>query len=803
MESVTFNHRSVRAAKARFAALLRPKAVQVAWVGIVLASLFSGILLLLSGSAIGWGLIAVASFLAPVREWWQGELKDIPPITARNGSIDALLESELLEKLPDNPSPKQLAQAVMQVPGGRFFAVRFGIGPQFLGELTSQNSSDTQAVWNEALRIRQLTGEAALSSSAVTAALVRTIPNVDAYLGRLQLDSDEIIFGAQWYAHLRELINSQKTPLRTGGIARDWSFGYIPTLQRFGYNISTQVANGGILATKLETHQDVLRQTINVLGGNGARNVALVGGLGVGKSTIVHAFAEELLKANNTNIPTKLRFRQVISLDAGALIGQAGGRGELEQLVNRLLMEAYRAKNIIICLDDAQLFFEEGVGSVNISNILLPVLEGGALPVILTMDEQRWLQIAQRNPQLVNTLNRVSVTEANQEETMRVLQDQLLIMEFKHKVTYMYQAMREAYRLSDRYMHDTFMPGKAIKLLESASGYGDSSLITAGSVQTAIERTLDVKVAVASGQDERATLLTLEDQIHERMINQTRAVKVVSDALRRARAGVRNQDRPVGTFLFLGPTGVGKTELSKALGEVYYGGADRMIRIDMNEFVRSEDVSRLIADGAHDPHGLVAGITKQPFSVVLLDEIEKAHPDVLGTLLQLLDEGVLRDVNNRQVSFRDAIIIATSNAGADKIRERIMAGQDLSQFEDQIVNELIDSGAFRPEFLNRFDEIVVFRPLTQDELVQVVDLIIKGINKNLALQKISITVDEQVKRLLVERGYDARLGARPMRRIVQRTVENIIAKRMLSGTVMPGTTLQIGINDIQEEIRSS
>ncbi len=265
---------------------------------------------------------------------------------------------------------------------------------------------------------------------------------------------------------------------------------------------------------------------------------------------------------------------------------------------------------------------------------------------------------------------------------------------------------------------------------------------------------------------------------------------------------MRNQNRPIGTFLFLGPTGVGKTELAKALADVYFGGEARMIRLDLNEYVRPEDVTRLIADGADDPTSLTAQAMKQPFSVVLLDEIEKAHPNVLATLLQLLDEGILRDIKNREISFRDTIVIATSNAGADRIREYIERGYQLEQFESQFVDELISSNQFRPEFLNRFDEIVTFRPLGKEELLQVIDLILAGINKTLALQKVRVSVTQDAKVFLVDKGYDPRLGARPMRRVVQRAVENTVAKQMLSGSVTPGSVIEISLEQVQQVLGS-
>ena len=311
---------------------------------------------------------------------------------------------------------------------------------------------------------------------------------------------------------------------------------------------------------------------------------------------------------------------------------------------------------------------------------------------------------------------------------------------------------------------------------------------------------MDIKVGTARSDDEKEKLLNLESLIHERMINQSRAVEVVSDAIRRARAGVRNQDKPIGTFLFLGPTGVGKTELAKSLAAVYFNGEENIIRLDMNEYVQSSDVKRLIADGSKNSNSLTASVIKKPFSVILLDEIEKAHPDVLSTLLQTLDEGVMRDEKNREVSFKDTIIIATSNAGADRIREYIDRGYDISQFEDQFVDELISSNQFKPEFLNRFDEIVVFRPLNKSELMQVVDLMLVNVNKTLSLQKISVEVDVDAKKYLIEAGYDPRLGARPMRRVVQRAVESTVAKMMLSGTAESGQVIKLKLEDIKSII---
>jgi ATP-dependent Clp protease ATP-binding subunit ClpC len=790
MSESLFEFKNPRAVKARLGRRIG-KSGRLLFAGLTIIVIVVGSGLVVLNIALGWLCISLAALPFMLFQWQKHELEN-PSVG--DESVHGLLTGDILGQLANAPTPKQIAMAASSVSAGQFFAIRFGITSGFLQNITSDNPADATAIWQEAMTLREQSGSRYISGAVLVAAIVKSFSDHETLLAHLKLDVNDLVAGIQWYEHLRGMIEQVRQPRRTGGIARDFSFGYIPLLRRFGQNLSE--SSNGSIAVDIASHRKALQQLIDTFGSGGRQNAVLVGEAGAGKTTIVRAFAQQILDAK-AKLPTSLKFRQVFILDSSALIAAAPGRGELEGLIMHVLGEAYSAKNIIICLDNAQLFFEEGIGSVDLTNVLLPILEAGNLRVILTMDEQRFLQIGQRNPSLVNALNRISVAPSGQEETIAVMQDQLIYTEYQRKVTYTYQSLHEAYTLSERYVHDLAMPGRALKLLESSAGYSESGFVTANSVQQAIEQTMDIKVGVASGTDEREKLLNLEELIHQRMINQSRAVQVVSDALRRARAGVRNQNRPIGTFLFLGPTGVGKTELSKALADVYFGGEDRMVRLDLNEYVRSEDVVRLIADGADDPSSLTAQVMKQPFSVVLLDEIEKAHPQVLTTLLQLLDEGILRDVKNREVSFRDAIVIATSNAGADRIREYIERGYQLDQFEQKFVDELISSNQFRPEFLNRFDEIVFFKPLEKPELLQVIDLILAGINKQMASQKVSIHVTEEAKILLVDKGYDPRLGARPMRRVVQRAVENLVAKQMLSGAVVPGSVIEITLEQVQ------
>lgn len=791
MSLSAFRYKSARAEKARIAAKLSKNQLTLLAISVVIL-LVGGIILVILSWPVGWALIGFSVIPAMTIEWKKGELTELTPGT-QTESIDQVLAGDVLGLLPRLPSPYDVATIVSRVYGGYFFSMRFGIGSGFLQELSSKDTTDTELLWQQAASIQQLTKTKTITAGILVVALIKMHPKHEALLARLQLDIDDLIDGVRWQNHIHNIAKQYSKPRRTGGVARDWSFGWIPTLSQFGQNISQ---SGRLSPVELDAHADALDELIHILGSNGRRNAALVGSAGIGKTEIVYALAGKLLDAT-ADVPAELKFQQIFLLDAASLISAAPRRGELETLVIRLLNEAYRAKNIIICLDNAQLFFEEGLGSVDITNVLLPVLENGQHRIILTMDEQRYLQISQRNGQLANALNRIAIAPATHDETIAVLQDHLMTIEYQQDVTYMYQSIEEAYRLGTRYIHDLAMPGRAIKLIEAAAGFAEDGFVTAASVQQAIEKTTGIKVTNASSQDERDKLLHMEDLIHERMINQKHAVSVVSDALRRARSGVRNQNRPIGTFMFLGPTGVGKTELAKALAEVYFGGEDRMIRLDMNEYVSNNDVTRLIADGSKDAGSLTAQVMKQPFSVVLLDEIEKAHPNVLTTLLQVLDEGILRDERNKEVSFRDSIIIATSNAGADRIREHIERGIDIEKFESQFVDELIDSNQFRPEFLNRFDEIIMFRPLEKKELLQVIDLILKDINKTLELQKVSVRVTDDARQYLVDAGYDPRLGARPMRRIVQRAVENVVAKQVLSGEVEAGGVVDITLEQVE------
>ena len=787
-----FKYYSIRAKKARAGKILgNPIARFMVWALMIVGLCGFIYLMFVAKRASAWLGLPISILSVAILRWSKSDLIRVP--IGKGDDINDILSANVMNALGRHPSPTGFVKNLYKTRSGKFLAIRFGITQDFLAKVASEIPDDMAPIFETARRMRAEIDAEVISGGLIAAAIVAEHPEHERLLNELRLDLKDLVDGVNWYNHLYGLVRSAGQKRRDGGIARDFSFGYTPTLSKYSINISESRKFQSRTQVHLASHREIVQKMVEAFSSGGRQNIALVGAEGTGRSTIVNAFAETLMDADS-KVPSSLKYRQVVALDASALIAAGGERGELEGLVTLVLNEAYLAKNIIICLNHAELFFEEGVGSVNISNVLSPIIEAGRLRIIMTMDEQRYLEIAAKNSSLANRLNRVIVEPASKEETLRIMQDEILSLEAKYGVTYQYLALKEAYRLSERYVNDIEMPGKALNLLESAANYASGGLVTPETVGLAIEKTRGVKLSSANDSDNRNKLLNLEQTIRERMIGQDFAVKNVADALRRAAAGVRNQNKPIGTFLFLGPTGVGKTELSKTLAEVYFNGEDNLIRLDMNEFVTESDVKRLIEEGKDNSESLTAQVMTHPFSVVLLDELEKAHPAVLTTLLQLLDEGILRDAKNREVSFRDTIVIATSNAGADKIREYVENGKDLSLAKEEIINELIARGEFKPEFINRFDEICVFVPLTKAELAKIVELNMKSINKTLEPRKIQVLLGEGVAEELARRGYDPKMGARPLRRTMQKTIENIVAKKVLAGEAESGAKITVTLD---------
>ncbi len=402
-------------------------------------------------------------------------------------------------------------------------------------------------------------------------------------------------------------------------------------------------------------------------------------------------------------------------------------------------------------------------------------------------------KIVERNPSLLNLFEKVEVSEISEKETLEFLENYVPFFEKKYKRFISYKALREILRMSSRYLTQTPFPEKALRLLDEAmsflSLYTKDAVLESWHIKKVVSEKIEIPLEELE-RKEKEVLLNLEKLIHQRIIDQEEAVKEVSSALRRARAEVQLRAGPIGSFLFLGPTGVGKTETSKALAAIYFGKESRMIRLDMSEFQNLEDIKRLIGQAGQEGL-LTTPVRENPFSLVLLDEIEKAHPNILNLFLQVLDEGWVTDGLGRKIDFRNTIIIATSNAGAEVIREDIAKDKKLDIIKEDLLDYLLKKRIFRPEFINRFDAVVVFKPLSRENLLDIAQLMLKKLAENLRDKGIEFEITQELKEKIVELGYSPEFGARQMRRVIQDKVENVLANAILSGKLKRGNKVKV------------
>ena len=744
------------------------------------------LVLLIVGTWLALSAIGLAIWCLTLWIWIRADLGPQLPVSfAHSNNLAEILPPEIAQYYRPDISTTELVARAQATWDGNFVLLRLGLEP--LNPTTNATVTvPPHDVFVSAVDISQKLNLPTVSNASIVAAAFLKDPALHQQFVAAKLTEPNLLAVVVWAWRLGEIQQAHK-PLY-GGLARDWSSGFVPLLNRYGTSISSQVEFAGKYFSLRERTTGLDTLIANLTGPTGS--AALVGETGIGKSSLILGLADRLLQGLDSG---RLAGHQVYSLNASVLLSEATNEGGLENLVMSLFGEATAAGNIVIALDEAQLFFGQGTGAVNLSHVLLPYLGNNGLPLVLAFTPGEWQKLKSTAPSASAMLTPLILTEPDESSTMAILADRALLLE-PPGVTVTFQGLQAAYRLSGRYLQEEAYPGKALKVLEAAVPYVQSGLVTAESITSAIEQQYGVRAGAASPAESNV-LLELESKIHERMVNQTRAVGVVANALRRARAGVSNPKRPIGSFLFLGPTGVGKTELARSLAAVYFGSEASIIRLDMSEYQQVADVDRLLEDADTNSGSFLTKIRATPFSVVLFDEIEKAHPNILNLFLQLLDEGNLSDLSGHPASFKDAIIIATSNAGADEIRERISAGQELEDFETEFTENLINSGNFRPELLNRFDEIVLFRPLKPEELVQVVDIMVAEVNRTLEPQQIKVALTPAAKQQLVDTGYDARLGARPLRRMVTRRVEDAVADLILRGGTQPGDTVTLDAID--------
>lgn len=638
------------------------------------------------------------------------------------------------------------------------------------------------------------------------------------------------------------------TPMATAPAKRQQPESDTPTLDEYGRDLTAEAREG--LIDPVVGRAEEIEETIEILSRRRKNNPVLIGDPGVGKTAIVEGLAQRIV---NGDVPATLTDRRLIGLDVGSLVAGSKYRGEFEERLTKILDEVRAHKDeLIVFIDELHTIVGAGgggEGSMDAGNLLKPALARGDLHVVgaTTIDEYR--KYIEKDAALERRFQPVMVSEPSVEDTVEILRGLADVYEEHHQVRYSDESLIAAAQLSDRYLTDRFMPDKAIDLIDQAgarvrlrSGTPDPAVKARDEAIARLYREKDaavdnedyekataLKADIAAAEEEleesgatssepvvdvvdiaeviskrtgipvaeltaeeKQRLLQLEDVLHKRVIGQNEAIVAVAEAVRRARAGLKDPNRPIGSFLFLGPTGVGKTELAKALAEAVFGDEDRLIRFDMSEFQEKHTVSRLVGAppgyvGYDDAAQLTDKVRRQPYSVILFDEVEKAHPDVFNVLLQLLDDGRVTDSKGRTVDFKNTIVIMTSNIGSRVILDAPPGDLDsiLAQLEELLRRH------FRPEFLNRIDEQIVFHRLGTAELEQIVTLILDRTRRMLAAQDITLEISQSAVDWLGERGFQPEFGARPLRRTVQKELDNRVSRLLLDGGLDPGDTVKV------------
>jgi ATP-dependent Clp protease ATP-binding subunit ClpC len=650
----------------------------------------------------------------------------------------------------------------------------------------------------------------------------------------------------------------QATPQRGGGNT--------PTLEQYGVDL-TELARRGEIDPVIG-RADEIEQAVEILSRRTKNNPVLIGEAGVGKTAIVEGLAQRIVDGD---VPLTLEGKRVIQLDLAGLVAGTRYRGDFEERLRKVIDEIQQSGDgLIVFLDEIHTLVGAGGGGgegggMDASNMLKPALARGQLRVVgaTTLDEYR--KHIEKDAALARRFQPVLVGEPSVEDTVAILRGLRDNYEAHHQVRITDEALDAAAELSDRYVTDRFLPDKAIDLIDQAGArvrlrvktpsadtrederrleqlnrdrdqavaaeyYEKASQlrdeinaikaklsaatetpdgvpqVTGADIAEVVSRATGIPVAQLT-EEERERLLRLEGHLHDHVVGQDDAVEAVAEAVRRSRAGLGDPDRPVGSFLFLGPTGVGKTELARSLAEALFGDSDRMIRLDMSEYQERHTVSRLVGAppgyvGYDEAGQLTEAVRRRPYSVVLLDEIEKAHPDVFNILLQVLDDGRLTDAQGRTVSFKNTVLIMTSNIGSDIIqgtrRSVGFGAADNGRSADEELKDKLDRRLreqLRPEFINRIDEIIVFRQLETDQLRKITELMLQETHRRLKAQDVTMEISTAAIDWLADKGFQPEFGARPLRRTIQRELDNRLSKLLLAADLAPGQTVHVDVAD--------
>jgi len=663
----------------------------------------------------------------------------------------------------------------------QFLIDRLGMAPEKL-------EIDRKTLCEKSLEVsRKVGGRYITSTDVITAYLLLTEDKTKLLLSQELTENDllEILMWARerfkW-----DIKKTHRMHFSGYGVFDFFVYGWDTLVKEYSDDISLSVI--GRYEAPIVGREKEFKEMVTILSKSTNNNVLIIGEPGLGRAALVRKLALEAYR----DIHFPLARIKVFELLVDRLLSGVQSQGEIEERLSLLLAELEHSGNIVLFIQNIENIFGSGGFNFDMSGILFQYLKSGRVQIIGATSPSLNKMVIEKHASISNMFERIKLEEPDRASLFQMIVSHVDIVEYEYRVIVSYKAIHESVELSSNYMPDFFLPGKAINLLQSAAAkvrMSGGEKVSKEDVTQIIQEKTNIILEKPS-DEEKKTLLSLEADLHKRVIGQSEAVDAVAKAIRRLRSGFSQHKRPISVFLFLGPTGVGKTETAKALAALYFGDENAMIRLDMSEYQTQNEVEKLLGGypgGDEMMNSLPEAVRSHPFSLLLLDEFEKAHPHILDIFLQIFEDGRLTDNQGRTVSFKNTIIIATSNAGSEAIRQMVKQGISSDIMKNDLIEGLLISGQFKPELLNRFDDVIVFKPLTAQEAGQIAQILLSHSLKTLEDDQIYLTFSDLVIKKIVDESYDEEAGARNMRRYIGSTIEDFISRLILEDKLVRGT----------------
>ncbi len=727
---------------------------------------------------------------------------DKPIITAKQAN-------KLNWHLAMKPSTHTLVTKFMQEPNAGFIKLLAHpaiiallrrselLSNEFIEKIKQAPLTQVENIGEKALDIANSQGTKYIEPEHIFLAIVLNLPKVDVLFSTFNQKPEYLSEAAHWIIHSREAFNKlfiwqdDYEMLMIGGIGKGMIGHVTPHLDFVSTDFTKEVERGHV--KRMIGREAEIKKIADILNNEGKQNVLIIGSPGSGKTSIVKGIAYKVIEGTEYKA---LQGKRIVSLEVGGIIEGSKTAGQLAENVNQIMAEVKSSRDIILFIDEIHNLVAGGGDSnaeiSTIYSILEPHLASSDVQCIGATSIPNFRKFIEPNGAFTRLFNIVEINEASKEDTLEILKEKARELSSKFGVVITYPALLRTIELSEKLIHERVLPDKAIDILTRAISRASSTdrIVDSEDIAKEIAEITHIPVSAIT-QDEAQKLLNIDQDMNHMVIGQGEAIKQVSSALKRARTGMRNENKPIASFLFVGTTGVGKTQTAKALAKSYFGDAKNMIRLDMSEYQQLDSMSRLIGSPDGSTKGILTEhVRTKPFALILLDEVEKAHQNILLMFLQVLDDARLTDATGMVIDFTNTIIIATSNVGTRAIQQVFAEHGNFDQMKDAAMKDVREK--FAPEFLNRFSGIIVFDPLSVDSIRQITQLLLEDVRKEAEQKGIKLKFKDELVDTLMKKGYNPEWGARPMARVIEDTVETYLATKMLSKEVQQGSELYLG-----------